>query len=69
MILAIKHIIVLSMVVIHFYRGLALNLKIARTESAAEKTNLQKLSLNLVKVNFCMGIMVLLLSGVISVLF
>jgi uncharacterized membrane protein len=68
LILAIKHIIVLSMVVIHFYRGLALNPKIARTESAIEKTNLQKLSLNLVKVNFCLGIMVLLLSGITSVL-
>ncbi|HLA50714.1 MAG TPA: DUF4149 domain-containing protein [Thermodesulfobacteriota bacterium] len=68
LILAIKHIIVLSMVVIHFYRGLALNPKIARTESAAEKTNLQKLSLNLVKVNFCLGIMVLLLSGITSAL-
>jgi uncharacterized membrane protein len=68
LILAIKHIIVLDMVVIHFYRGLALNPKIARTESATKKTNLQKLSLNLVKVNFCLGIMVLLLSGITSVL-
>lgn len=68
LILAIKHIIVLGMVVIHFYRGLALNPKIARTESATEKTNLQKLSLNLVKVNFCLGIMVLLLSGITSAL-
>ena len=67
-ILTLKHIIVLVMVVIHFYRGLALNPKIARTESAAEKTNLQKLSLNLVKVNFCLGIMVLLLSGITSAL-
>lgn len=68
LILAIKHIIVLGMVVIHFYRGLALNPKIAKTGSAAEKTNLQKLSLNLVKVNFCLGIMVLLLSSITSVL-
>lgn len=68
LILAIKHIIVLGMVVIHFYRGLVLNPKIARTESATDKTTLQKLSLNLVKVNFGLGIVVLLLSGITAVL-
>lgn len=65
LILAIKHIIVLGMVVIHFYRGLVLNPRIAKTESANEKTALQKLSLNLVKVNFSLGILVLLLSSIV----
>lgn len=68
LILAIKHIIVLGMVVIHFYRGFVLNPKIARTESATDKTSLQKLSLNLVKVNFGLGIVVLLLSAITAVL-
>ena len=68
LILAKKHIIVLGMVVIHFYRGLLLNPKIAKTESASEKMILQKLSLNLVKVNFGLGIVVLLLSGITAAL-
>ena len=68
LILAIKHIIVFGMIVTHFYRGLVLNPKIARTESAPDKTTLQKLSLNLVKVNFGLGIVVLLLSGITAVL-
>ena len=63
-----QHIIVLGMVVIHFYRGLLLNPKIAKTESASEKMILQKLSLNLVKVNFGLGIVVLLLSGITAAL-
>ena len=67
-ILALKHIIVLVMVVVHFYRGLVITTKITKTESAIEKTSLQKLSLNLVKVNFCLGVLVLLLSGITSVL-
>jgi len=67
--LTLKHILVLGMIVVHFYRGLVLTPKIMRTESAAKKTFLQKLSLNLVKVNFCLGILVLLLSGITSVLY
>ncbi|MBI5050819.1 MAG: DUF4149 domain-containing protein [Nitrospirae bacterium] len=66
-ILTLKHIIVLVMVVVHFYRGLVLTPKIARTESSAEKATLQKLSLNLVRVNFYFGMLVLLLSGITSV--
>jgi len=61
-----KHILVLGMVAIHFYRGLLLAPRIARTQAAAEKASLQKLSLNLVKVNFYLGLLVLLLSGIIS---
>ena len=67
-VLIVKHIFVLGMIIIHFYRGLMLTPKIARTESTAEKTSLQKLSLNLVKVNFFAGLIVLLFSGIISVI-
>lgn len=67
-VLSLKHILVLGMVVIHFYRGLVLAPKIVKTESITEKTSLQKLSLNLVKVNFYAGLLVLLLSGVTSIL-
>ena len=66
--LTLKHILVLGMMVVHFYRGLVLTPRIARTESATEKTSLQKFSLNLVRVNFCLGILVLLLSGITAVL-
>jgi len=65
--LTVKHILVLGMVAVHFYRGLVLTPKIVRTESTAEKTSLQKLSLNLVIVNFCFGMLVLLLSKITSV--
>jgi len=66
--LIVKHVLVLGMVAVHFYRGLVLAPKITRTEPASEKASLQKLSLNLVKVNFCLGLMVLLFSGIISIL-
>lgn len=65
----VKHALVLGMVVVHFYRGLILAPKIARTESVSDKSILQKLSLNLIKVNFCLGMAVLLLSGITSVLY
>ena len=67
--LIMKHVLVFVMVAVHFYRGLILAPKIARTETVSEKTSLQKLSLNLVKVNFCLGAIVLLLSGIMSVIF
>ena len=65
--LIVKHVGVLAMVVVHFYRGLLLSPKIARTEAVAKKSSLQKLSLNLVKVNFCLGLIVLLFSAVMSI--
>lgn len=68
LVLALKHVLVLGMVVVHFYRGLVLAPKIVKTESITEKTSLQKLSLNLVKVNLYAGLLVLLLSGVTSIL-
>ena len=64
-VLSLKCIIVFGMVVIHFYRGLILTPKIGKTESASEKVSLQKLSLNLVKVNFGFGMLVLLFSGIL----
>ncbi|MFH1410531.1 MAG: DUF4149 domain-containing protein [Patescibacteria group bacterium] len=64
--LIVKHVLVLGMAAVHFYRGLALTPKIARTEPASEKASLQKLSLNLVKVNFCLGLIVLLISGIMA---
>ena len=66
--LIVKHVFVLGMVAVHFYRGLVLAPRIARTEPASQKASLQKLSLNLVKVNFCLGLIVLLFSGIISIL-
>lgn len=63
--LIMKHVLVLGMIVVHFYRGLILAPKIARTESAGQKASLQRLSLNLVKVNFCLGLLVLLFSGIL----
>ena len=67
-VLIVKHIFVLGMISVHFYRAWVLTPKIGRAESAAEKTSLQKLSLNLVKVNFCLGLLVLLFSGIISII-
>ncbi|MEW5814463.1 MAG: CopD family protein, partial [Spirochaetota bacterium] len=66
--LIVKHVLALGMVAVHFYRGLILAPRIARTEPPSEKASLQKLSLNLVKVNFCLGAIVLLFSGIISIL-
>ncbi len=66
--LIVKHVFVLGMVAVHFYRGLILAPRITKTDTTSEKASLQKLSLNLVKVNFCLGLIVLLLSGIRSIL-
>lgn len=55
------------MVAIHFFRGLVLGRMIDRTEPGTRKARLQKLSLNLVKVNLSLGLLVLLLSAVLSI--
>jgi len=68
LVLIIKHLLVVIMVAVHFYRGLILTPKIARIDPSSKKVSLQKLSLNLVKVNFCLGLIVLLFSGIISIL-
>ncbi len=64
----LKHLFILVMIIIHFYRGLVLAPKITRTATDTEKATLQKLSLNLVKVNFGLGLMVLLLSAIIHII-
>lgn len=68
MTLILKLLLVIVMIAIHFYRGLVLAPKITRTATDSEKVALQRLSLNLVKVNLVLGLLVLLLSGAIHVL-
>jgi uncharacterized membrane protein len=67
--LFIKILFVVLMTGIHFYRGLILTPGIARLSSEGshpEKVQkLQTVSLNLVKINFFMGITVLLLTGML----
>lgn len=66
--LMVKFILVFGMIVVHFYRGMVLGPKIIRTTAETEKMSLQKLSLNLVWVNFALGLLVLLVSGTLSIL-
>lgn len=67
--LAVKILLVTIMTSIHFYRGLILTPRVARLSSAGshpEKVQkLQTLSLNLVKINFLLGIMALLLTSML----
>ena len=66
-VIALKHFFVATMIIIHFYRGLILNLKIEKFSSQPnekQSSRLKKISLDLVKVNFALGIMVLLLTAV-----
>ncbi len=67
--LFIKIMIASIMAGIHFYRGLILTPKITRLTSEGGSSEqigkLQGLSLNLVKTNFTMGIIVLLLTGML----
>jgi len=69
--LFVKILLVVIMTSIHLYRGLILAPWIARLSSEgghSEKVQkLQTLSLNLVRTNFLLGIMVLLLTGMLSV--
>lgn len=64
----IKLLLILIMIMVHFYRNLVLAPKIARTLSEAQKGSLQRFSLSLVKANFSMGLVVLFLSGGVIVL-
>lgn len=70
----LKHFLVILMIIFHFYRGLILNPKIGRLSSqinesletsflSSQVIRLQKLSLNLVKTNLVIGLIVLLLTG------
>ena len=66
-VIAFKHFFVATMIIIHFYRGLVLNPKIEKFFSQPnekQSSRLKKISLDLVKVNFALGIMVLLLTAV-----
>lgn len=71
--LVFKHLLVALMIIIHFYRGMVLAPRIGRLAAQAagspslssQVAGLQKLSLNLVKVNFVLGIIVLLVTGVL----
>ena len=61
-----KVVLALVMIGVHFYRGLILAPRIKRAPEA-KKAALQRLSLNLVHVNLALGLLVLLLSGALSV--
>lgn len=65
--LMVKSILVFGMVTIHFYRGMVLGPKIMRATAETEKISLQKLSINLAKVNFTLGLLVLFISGSLSI--
>ena len=65
-ILVAKHVLVFTMIAIHFYRGWILAPKIMRTKSEPGKISMQSRSLNLVKVNLALGLIVLLLSAIVS---
>ena len=67
MVIALKHVFFAIMVIIHFYRGLILNPKIERFSSQPNEkqtSKLKKISLDLVKINFALGIIVLLLTAI-----
>jgi uncharacterized membrane protein len=64
----LKHLVVVLMVIIHFYRGLILIPKIGRLSSQAYESriaNLRKFSLNLIKINLALGVVVLIVSGIL----
>jgi uncharacterized membrane protein len=58
-----KILLFLLMAGVHFYRGKVLTPRIAKTPADGEKAMLQKFSLNLVWLNFGLGLTVLLLSA------
>ena len=62
----LKLLLFLLMAGVHFFRGKVLAPRIARTQSDGEKSRLQKLSLNLVWLNFGSGLVVLLLSAFVG---
>ena len=67
MVIALKHVFVATMIIIHFYRGLILNPKIERFSSQPNEnqtSTLKKISLDLVKMNFALGIIVLSLTAI-----
>ncbi len=61
-----KHILVAIMIFIHIYRNTILSKRINKKNEISKKSSLQKLSLNLVKVVLILGLIVLLLSIMVS---
>ena len=59
----LKILLFLLMAGVHFFRGKVLAPRIAKTQADREKARLQKLSLNLVWLNFGSGLVILLLSA------
>ena len=62
----LKFLLFLLMAGVHFFRGKVLAPRIAKTQPDGEKARLQKLSLNLVWLNFGFGLTVLLLSAFVG---
>ena len=62
LLLIIKHAIVLMMVLIHLYRNHVLAKKIINEQNPVNKIALQKYSLNMVKIVFIFGLIVIMLS-------
>ncbi|HAD03604.1 MAG: hypothetical protein A2091_01645 [Desulfuromonadales bacterium GWD2_61_12] len=60
-----KLLLFLLMAAVHFYRGLVLAPQVANSAAGEEKVRLQQWSLRLVKVNFAVGLTVLLLSAIV----
>ncbi|HAO93058.1 MAG: hypothetical protein A2X93_00630 [Deltaproteobacteria bacterium GWC2_56_8] len=65
LILSAKVILGFGMIAVHFYRGLFLGPRIARTEAPAKKTTLQRLSVNLVRLNLALGAIIMLLAVIL----
>ena len=63
----LKFLLFLLMAGVHFFRGKVLAPRIAKTQADEEKVRLQRLSLNLVWLNFGAGLMVLFLSAWVGV--
>jgi uncharacterized membrane protein len=64
--LGLKLLLAMLMFLIHFYRNLFLAPDIGRTTSETSKASLRKLSLNLVKMNFGVAILVVLISSILA---
>ena len=62
----LKFVLFLLMAGVHFFRGKVLAPRIAKTQPDSEKARLQKFSLNLVWLNFGLGLTVLLLSAFVG---
>ncbi len=69
LVMFLKHIFVALMIIIHFYRGLILNPKIGKLSLQVDDSQIAKLrkySLDLVKANLVLGLVVLFVSGILS---